>query len=102
MNVTIQISRVTKEKKTKDLLPTKISEPHVGEFVSNHGGHALFVVGGGTAVVIEEVHFAVGDETPVLHGAGDEVRNGDHVWERNRNMASFWSTCNRARTLSHR
>jgi len=32
----------------------------------------------------EERVFAVGDQAPVLHRAGAEVRNGDQIWKVNR------------------
>jgi len=48
---------------------TQISKPHVSELVANHRGHTLLVACGADALLVQE-----GDEAPVLHGTGHEIR----------------------------
>ena len=57
----------------------EVTEPLVSKFVLHNLGNAL--LGGCTAglLVKEKVNDTVSDETPVLHGAGREIGNGDHV-----------------------
>lgn len=57
----------------------QVAEPLVGKFVLDDLSNTLFPVDGGGFGVVEQVDDTVGDQTPVLHGAGREVGNGNHV-----------------------
>mmetsp|Transcript_8920 Transcript_8920/g.17992 ORF Transcript_8920/g.17992 Transcript_8920/m.17992 type:complete len:464 (-) Transcript_8920:76-1467(-) len=62
----------------------EVSEPLVGQFVRDYGADALFLVGGCFGGVDEEIYFAVGDETPVLHCSHCKLWNGNHIQLRQR------------------
>ncbi len=49
------------------------------ELVADDGRHALPVGRRAVPWIVEEIGLSVGDEAPVLHGARDEVGDGDHV-----------------------
>ena len=57
----------------------EVAEPHVGQLVRDHVGHALELRPGRLVLVDEERRVAEGDAAQVLHGAGGEVRDGDEV-----------------------
>ena len=56
-----------------------VAEPLVGHLVRDDGGYVFPGGDGGGFFVEEEVGLAVGDAAEVLHGAGFEVGEGDHV-----------------------
>ena len=51
----------------------------MGQLVLHDLGDSLLGRGTAGLLVVEEVHHSVGDEAPILHGAGAEVGDGDHV-----------------------
>ena len=56
-----------------------VAEPHMRQLVLHDLGHALLGGGGRVRGVDEQGHLAIGHETPVLHGARGEIRQGRHV-----------------------
>lgn len=51
----------------------------MNELMGDNTGHSLLVVGGRLAFIVQQVGLPVGDETPVLHGTGAKVRDGDLI-----------------------
>ena len=68
----------------------------MGQFMGDDLSYSLLVGLGWLALWVQQVDFPVGDQAPVLHGTGDKVRNGDHVWmdyERGKTEADKMSSC---------
>ena len=65
------------------LYPThQISEPLMSQLMADHRRDVLLTAGGGFPRPVEEGGLPVGDQAPVLHGAGGEVGEGDHVLDK--------------------
>ena len=54
------------------------------QLVSNHRSDTLLLLGARTALIDQEIDFAVGDNAPILHSTGGELRDRDHVQLRER------------------
>jgi len=55
-----------------------VAEPHVGQFVADHGGHPVLLLDRGVGGD-QQIHLPLGDQAPVLHGARLKLGNGDVV-----------------------
>lgn len=62
---------------------------HVCEFVSDDGGHSLFIPVRGHFTVVEQSGFSIGDQTPVLHRAGVEVRQSHLIYTQYFNISIY-------------
>lgn len=66
-----------------------VTTDHVRQFVGHSDGGVLLVRGRRHSILDEQTSLAVGDQPPVLHGAGVEVRNGGHRCRNENNISGF-------------